>query len=363
MMYQKGEVVMSEQLQSILDLINRDKSLNEIIKKTGLSNQELSKELSILRNSGYTIDRQYYYNGKIKYLINPSIKNLNSNDNEMEIQIPKNTKNIKFMLTADNHIGSTKQSMEANDKMLEYCVKKNIHIIINVGDFFHGIYPTEKSMNQLTKYKSALEQIAYGLKAYPYDKSVYTITILGNHDASFLIEEGIDIKSIILERRQDIIPLGYGFGIIKMNQAQIYLQHPIERLNIMPKIVPYNLILAGHSHNFRIKPTLNGSGMKVQAGTMSYVPTNANEKPIPNMTVVELKITQSGIIEYEKFEHFVFINEEFVKISELLYDIKITGTKSTANEFGKVYQKLYQKKDNSTLINEENKTRKRSKKR
>lgn len=311
---------MKEEISQLVQLIKEHKTVGDICQITGLSNKQLFLKLSMLKQVGYSIGQKYHYNGKIEYFINNSYENayINANSNEINIQLPSNQNIIKFIVTSDNHIGSIKESIEAHDKMMDFCIKQNIHIILNCGDFFHGIYPSDERQNLLARYKTALSQISYGLKMYPTDPNIFTVIIMGNHDATFLIEEGIDINALIHERRQDIISLGYGSGVIKLRGAEIYLQHPIARWNIETSFPPNHLTFVGHSHKFRISSA--GSGLKVQVGTMSYVPTFSNQNPIPSMIVANLTIDNLGIITQESFEYFMFLDGDFRRVTEVCYD-------------------------------------------
>lgn len=126
---------MKDETKLLIKLIKENKTLNEISSILGLSNKQIFTRLSMIKNIGYVIDRKYDYNGEITYSIsNPIFPNNTSN--EVNIQIPNDIKKIKAVLTSDNHLGSKKDSIISADLTTEYCIKNNIHLNFNTGDFF-----------------------------------------------------------------------------------------------------------------------------------------------------------------------------------------------------------------------------------
>ena len=232
-------VIMKDETKLLLQLINDNKTLNEMSNILGLSNKQLFIRLSMLRNRGYILDREYDFDGEIRYLIkNPFQKDELLKDT-IHLKTSQDAEKLRMLITSDTHLAHKKDNLKILDAMMNYCRKEGIHIIINAGDFLHGIYSGEKKN---TKVLDAFEQIQYGLKNYPYDKNIFTIVCLGNHDATFWINDGLDIKTILMEQRHDIIPLGYGIGVIHFLNNRIILQHPIERLGIVPKVSVHRIL-------------------------------------------------------------------------------------------------------------------------
>lgn len=317
---------MKDEIKQIIQLISENKTLNEISTATGLSNRQLFTKLSMLRHSGFLVDKKYYYNGDISYyLANPFVTDINSN-NEVTLNIPEDIKKIRILLTSDTHLGDKNDNLACIDKMTDYCIKEGIHNIINAGDFLAGIYPNNKNI----AITDAFAQVQYGLQNYPYDKNILTFVCLGNHDASFWLENGIDIKTILLDRRHDIIPLGYASGIINISGNKIVVQHPIERVNNIHILsVPNSLVIKGHSHKF--KTIMSGHNVTVYVPTMSNVNTQLQQSMIPSMIDMELTITEQGI-QHEYFQQFIFINNEFIRVAEVAYNIPIPTKKTDKEE-------------------------------
>ena len=304
---------MKDETQLLIDLIKQNKTLNEISEITKLSNKQIFMKLTMLRNSGYLIDKNYYYNGEIRYSLHNPFK---TPDNTIYVATPKNNEKIRVLSISDTHLGHKYDNVECIHSMTEYCIRNGIHLVLHSGDFFDGIYPSHSTQ----KFSTAEEQIAYALKNYPYDKSILNFVLLGNHDATFWTEIGIDIKTILENRRHDIVPLGYGCGEVNIGGCQFKLHH---RLSADHQ-EPYNqnntnkIILKGHSHKYKINP-----GFKTLTLT---VPTLSNvrawEDPIPSMIDIELEI-KNGKISTEYFQQFIYIDNKPIRVNEIEYCIPL----------------------------------------
>lgn len=307
---------MKEETQLLVDLIKQNKTLNEISEITGLSNKQIFIRLSMLRNSGYLIDKSYYYNGEIRYSLHNPFK---ANDSNISVVTSKEVDKIRIVLTSDTHLGHKKDELECINSMTEYCINNNIHLVFNSGDFFEGIY--ENRRNEV-KFTTSQEQIDYGLKNYPYDKNILNFVLLGNHDSTFWINNGIDIKTILSERRHDIVPLGYGYGEINVGGCQFRMQHPLrsDYQAVIPNEIKDRIILKGHSHKFKISPGINN--MSICIPTLSSVPTASEKTVIPSMVDMCLDIRNNKVCN-EYFQQFIFINNKPVRINEINYYIPL----------------------------------------
>ncbi len=309
---------MKDDTMLLLNMINEGRTLNEMSKVLGLSNKQLFMRLSMLRNSGYLFDRHYHYNGDISYSISdPLVQN---NSNTININTSNDLKTIRAVLTSDTHLGHIEDRLECIDSMTDYCIREGINLVFNAGDFFDGIHNNGVD----SKFQDPFQQIAYGLKNYPYDKNILTMALLGNHDATFWLEYGIDIKNILLDRRQDIIPVGYGYGKVNIGGFQVKMRHPIRSNGIKvnaPDEQLRGVLLRGHSHEFRVVPSSNSLIIYVPA--LSGVLVNGNlKKMLPGMIDMKLEI-KNDVVYSEYFQQFVFINNEPVKVGEIQYYIPI----------------------------------------
>ena len=302
----------------LLRLISENKSLNEISSILGLSNKQIHMRLSMLRNSGYLFDREYFYNGEINYLFHNPL----TPDNDIPIiKFPENENIIKVMLVSDTHLGHINDSIECIDSMYNYCAKEGIHIILHAGDFFEGIFDSRK---KLCKFTNAEDQISYGLKKYPYDKNILNFILLGNHDATFMTEAGIDIKNVILDRRPDLIPIGYGYSYIVLKNYMILIRHQKQNIKIKNPIQNNIIYLYGHSHSYSANHGDNT--VSIHIPSLSFTTTSNIINPLPSMIEMTLRI-KNNYIYNEDFKQFIFDNNNNpICISNINYNIPIKET-------------------------------------
>ncbi len=317
---------MSNETVRLIELINKHKSLNEISRLLKLSNKQIFMRLSMLKNSGYIFDRKYQYNGDIYY--NSHNPFINSLDNNLRIEGKSKLDRIRVLLTSDYHLGNIYDDLDSINKMYEYCINHRINIILNCGDFFEGIIHSSRD----NKFNDHIKQIKYGLTNYPYDSNILNVVLLGNHDASFWLEKGIDIKKIILERRHDLIPIGYGYGDCYIGNIGFRLEHPIDRSDLkinMPQNSDKQIILRGHSHKFKISSGIN-TFLKIYVPSLSRVSNGNKNNIIPGMIDMELQI-KGNEVNRESIRQFIYLDKKFICISELVYYIPIDFTTSASN--------------------------------
>ena len=131
---------MKDETIKLIKLINENKSINEITSTMNLSKRQLFQRMTMLKQSGYIIDKNYYYNGDIIYSLKNPFANSNK-PNKLTINTTDNLEKIRIILTSDSHYGSIKQNLECTDRMFEYCINENINLIFHLGDFFEGVHP------------------------------------------------------------------------------------------------------------------------------------------------------------------------------------------------------------------------------
>jgi len=198
---------MSETNQKILDMILKNASCNEIASATGLSNKQLFHRLNMLKIKGYNFSRKYYYDGEITYKLNKGFQK------EKEISLLTSSKDTKFkaVFLSDLHICNEKERLDVFYNVYDFCIKEGINIIINAGDLIDGLLGVNNK-----KFNTIEEQIEYALKIHPYDKNILNFICLGNHEYDALENSGQNIESVLLNRRHDIVPLGYGIGTLNI---------------------------------------------------------------------------------------------------------------------------------------------------
>lgn len=168
--------------------------------------------------------------------------------------------------------------------------------------------------------------------------NILTITLLGNHDASFWLDAGIDIKTILENRRHDIIPVGYDNGIVKINDFNFILEHPIDRAGTNIKHHNCNpiydkIFLHGHSHRFKLKS--KGNTLNVYIPSSSQI-TNQNDKKflgvgIPSIIDAEFTI-KGNTIKQGNFSQYILLNNQLIKVGEYEILLKVQQCNSKINE-------------------------------
>ena len=299
----------------ILDLINKNASVNEITNITGLSHKQLFHRMNMLKIKGYDFKKKYYYNGDITYKL---IKGITEEEiGKTLLTSKKNT--LKIIMFSDLHIGNINERPDLLYAVYEKCIKDDIHIIINAGDLIDG--PKTCGNYHDKKILDIEKQVERMLKNYPFDKNIINFICLGNHDYASLKESGLDLDKILDNKRHDLVSLGYGFGCLNVKNDQIIVRHPTE----INKIDNLNkkLIIVGHSHRARnvISPD----------NTMLYLPSLSDMKyhdgtgehhQFPSFIIANLNFN-NGIINTGDFEHYIFVSNEIYKVSESRYDLSI----------------------------------------
>lgn len=351
---------MKDETIKLIQLINENKSISEITSEMNLSKRQLFQRMTMLKQSGYVVDKNYYYNGDIKYSLSNPFTDSNKT-NKLTINTPDNIKRIRMVLTSDSHYGNIQENLECTDRMFDYCINENINLIFHLGDFFEGVHP---SLINTQKYHSTVEQIEKVLANYPIVDNILTVTLLGNHDASFWLDAGIDIKTILENRRHDIIPVGYEQGMVTINNFNFILEHPIDRVNVNSRKVKYNpnfskIFLIGHSHRFKLKS--KGNTLKV------YIPSSSeykNERDncflgtgIPSIIDAEFIINNQKITS-GYFRQYILLNNQLIKIGEYETLVKISQEQPPKSK-EVIIPKLYTCFTDNTITKEENKEKTR----
>ena len=276
---------MSEVLKNIIVLIKLEKSNSEICSMMNITRRELYNYLTDLKNIGYNFDRIYKTDGTITYILQTTYKNNHSE--VVEINSMEEENNINMLLTSDWHIGNQFTRKDLRDKIPEYCDDKNIHIILNTGDFINGNY------GKGNKNESISSQIKTFSKEYT-TSDILMFGALGDHDASGLFEEGINIKNYLDNYRHDIIT-EYNNLYIKIKNEIFCLYHKIPRGAKNPKNA--RICFIGHSHKYTISKNNDGI-LEITAPSLSdlvyTMPTllelniTFKDKNISNMTLRQI---------------------------------------------------------------------------
>lgn len=304
---------MSDLTNKIIELINQDKSVNEICEITNLSNKQLFNIISIIGNSGYLFDKKYYYDGNIYYKQRKKV--FNSLDNNIGITTTDNINSLKFILISDLHFGSEYERVDLMNIIYDYAASNNINLIVIGGDLIDGTFGLEK------KYENTSDQISHLLKDYPFDKNILSFAVLGDHDYSSLKDNGQDLSLILQNYRQDIIPLGYQLGKIRVKKDAFFVKHNFsnffndEGINKSSSLND-GILIKGHSHEKLSLCTMGG------AVVVCLPPLcNLNKCTVPSFSEMTLYFNQNKINNLI-IKQNIILDKKTVEINEINAKVK-----------------------------------------
>ena len=290
----------------IIELIEQGKTLNEISGQLNLTHKQIYTKMRTMSAHGIEFEREYFYNGNIKYI--PDSKYVYTNREGVDLITSHEDQQLTFMLISDLHFGNKTADLELLTKIYDYCVMRNIHIIINAGDLIDGLtYGTDK------KIKSFERQIDFAINNYPFDKNILNFICLGNHDLDSFTTDNMDLHTILYNFRHDLIPLGYALGGLNVKNETIYIKHRIA--DYQTSYIPNeSLILLGHSHKSSIQ--LNGN-LYVHIPPLSNISNNRNG--FPGATIMTLTF-KNGYYKSVFFEQLL-IADKIYTINEFRTDL------------------------------------------
>lgn len=292
----------------LLDLIDKEYTVNEIVSELNISREQLYKCFRSLKKWGMDFNKKCYSSGDFIYV--PK-KEIYLPSNSVDIITEPKTDSFRAMILSDLHIGSRLENQLAWQKVYNYCIVNNIHIIIIVGDFVDGI-KIGKEEDKL--HNNPFEQMEYAARNYPFDSGILSFIIMGNHDIDLLLSYGIDFCEYLKNFRHDIIPIGYGRGRINIKNDKILLTHPLGiGIPCEHDLSSNFLLLKGHHHFFKTIIGANGS-CSLSVPSLSNIFTSENEF-MPGAIDLSIKFRE-GYFDIMHFEHLL--------IGEKVYSIGTT---------------------------------------
>lgn len=208
----------------LLERSNIDEILKYIQEQGLVSNRdEIS---SLLRNikSKINIDNSYFTTSPTYKIEEPHILE----NRQFSINIPKGCKYYDIMLITDLHVAEFNQEVLSGfDVLMDYSVKNNINLILNLGDFYNGLGAVK------VDYKGAIKNyklIAQSISSIPKIDGLYHAILGGNHERN-IVKYGYDPISLLESERSDIINLGYMHSTIALQNScttlgQFDVHHP-----------------------------------------------------------------------------------------------------------------------------------------
>lgn len=318
---------MTEMDLKLIELINEGNTINELSSKLNLSKKQLHVRLIALKRKGIDLQRTFYNDADIGFDIIKKFSTVNVS-NSTEINFKEPIEKFEAMLVSDLHLGSICESLESIKRIYEYCNNNGINIIINTGDFIDGI-----AGKLSKKHESIYEQIEYALRKHPYDKNIMNFMLLGNHDASSRLNDGIDLSTLLENKRVDFVSIGYASGSIKLKKDELFLVHPVKQ--IKKSVYKSSLVLKGHSHECKLYNEDFNKNLVVYLPSLSNLSKFNNLPPFPSAMLMELYFNHN-----KKFSKVVFtqllVDSKVIPINRVTYDLGFLYSKE---EEEKVYKK------------------------
>lgn len=279
----------------LMGLLQKGKDTEEICNILKIDNKMLYKLLLELKNKGVKFTKEYSIGGDIHYKFINKIADLKQK--AKTIIVPKSVNSVKILAISDLHFGNQKERLDLVDRAYNYCIKNDIHLIFCGGDIIDGAYSKE-----VQKITNSYEQAEYLIEKYPYDKSILTFAVGGDHDFSAFYRESIDIIEICDNYRHDIVIGNYNNAIINMKKDKIQLYHYIKGGVVLKAYA--SLMLHGHMHDF---------GLRMQQDRLNVTLPSLSD--IANTLPSALEITlnfKNDFIESTDIKHLYFDNKDMV---------------------------------------------------
>lgn len=293
----------------VISKLKEEKTLNEMAKELGIPLIEVHKRVMRLKNEGYVFKKIIHDDGNINYFIKYCPEFLKTNSVTLSLS---NKYKFSAMLISDTHFGNEFEHMDYLDKVYEYCKECDLHVIINGGDLVDGAF-SQGNQN----ISEPIKQVNYVIEKHPFDESIINLICLGNHDYS-LYKSGIDIKTVLENSRSDLIPLGYGLGIINVEGDQIFVKHSIPEYIFEP--IPKRFVLEGHKHKVAFSEE---NGLLVNIPTLSDLVLGKHE--FPGAIRMDLTFGEDGMINTGRFEQFIF-TDKMHTVNETTINLDIEHT-------------------------------------
>lgn len=289
----------------LIKLIEEGKTINEITDELKMSNKQILRRLNDIKMDGINYFRNYQFTGDITFELNKTYNNGSKNITNIKM---KKEDEFKAVIISDLHIGSELERLDLMYKVYDYCINNNVHIIINAGDLVEGM-----NNYSFVEKEVYLNQIEHLLKDHPYDKNILNFICLGNHDVDSLRKDGINLAKILLNNRFDLVPIGFGKGILKIKNDFIYVLHPTAGVDLT--VDTNNLILRGHSH--KLKTIYENNQFTF------YVPSLSDIKQVGSSNVptfLELNIKFSNGLFKKGYISTLIIQDKIYKFCEIQLD-------------------------------------------
>lgn len=128
-------------------------------------------------------------------------------------------------LISDTHLNSKYCQMTTLRNAYKKFEDEGIKLVLHAGDISAGQHMYRGQEYELVNH-GADAQVDYIVKNYPYIEGITTKFILGNHDTSFLVGDGVNIGKAISMQRPDMEYEGVFSATVNFGGLKIGLLHP-----------------------------------------------------------------------------------------------------------------------------------------
>ena len=209
-------------------LLTDGSDVNELIRYLtahGLATTK-SEVVSVLKRlkEKINIDSSVFSTQPIYKVIPPVLRE----DGTFNINVPFGCKHYDVLLVSDFHIKEfNKKVLTGFDALNEYCVRNDISLILNAGDFFQGFSARPLDYTNAMNNYGAVEQ---AIERIPKADGIYHAILGGNHERN-AANYGFDPIGLLAQEREDFISLGYTHSIIELSNptyklGKFDLHHP-----------------------------------------------------------------------------------------------------------------------------------------
>ncbi len=310
-----------ELLNKLKYLINKKKSFKAICEELKLQPYEIYGLAELLKMEGLAID------------IGPeSITKITQPIPKLDVYEIPDTKPSDILLLSDTHLGSKCDRVDLITAAYKEAERRGIQTALHAGDISDGYYPNRPQQLYELKTIGADQTTDYIVNVYPHIEGINTYFIAGNHDFTFVRNDGFDIGKAIDRQREDMHYLGPDVANVDIDGLKVRLVHgskgPAYALSYklqkyaetIDEIEKPDILMQGHFHN--------SFYMYYQGMHCFQVPS----------TIDQTQFARSMGLKNEKGVWFVHLerdhNGKIISITPELYDFNtktIKKAKSTGN--------------------------------
>ena len=202
--------------------LKKTRTIDELIKATGMNRLEVLGTIEELRLNGYDII-QARYGDEVAYSVNQKIEQTFADYKHYHTT----SKKIKIGIVSDTHMGSKYFQKSFLDRAYDDFMEKGITDVYHAGDITDGFY-TNRPSSIYELYAIGFDQQADDVvKNYPRRDGITTHFLTGNHDATHVVNGGANIGKAIAKNRQDMKYLGHEFAKIWLTpKVDMDMVHP-----------------------------------------------------------------------------------------------------------------------------------------